>query len=50
MGMVFNGIGTSWFVLIWLIPQTVTLLFYLWLIRWARRRLAGELPQAKMGF
>ena len=28
------------------IPQIVTLLFYLWLIRWARRRLATELSHA----
>jgi hypothetical protein len=38
------------FLLAWFAPETVTLLFYVCLIRWARRRLAGELPQAAMGF
>jgi hypothetical protein len=35
-----------WMVFIANIPQIVNLLFYLWLIRWARRRLATELRPA----
>jgi hypothetical protein len=48
--MTFNGQLSPWFALVWSMPQIVTLLFYLWLIRWARRRLAGALPQADTGF
>jgi hypothetical protein len=32
-----------------LIPQALILLFYLWLIKWARQRLAGDLPLAGTG-
>jgi hypothetical protein len=48
--MTFNGQLNPWFALVWSMPQIVTLLFYLWLIRWARRRLADALPQAETGF
>ncbi len=49
-GIISNISFSPWVALVWSMPQIVTLLFYLWLIRWARRRLAGELPQAETGF
>jgi hypothetical protein len=33
-------------MLVWAMPQFVILLFYIGLIRWARRRLGGEAPRA----
>jgi hypothetical protein len=50
MSMSFFGSFNPWTSLVWSMPQFLTLLFYLWLIRWARRRLARELPQAGMRF
>jgi ABC-type transport system involved in multi-copper enzyme maturation permease subunit len=43
---VSNGTFRPWFNLVRNFPSMVNLLFYLWLIRWARRRLATELRQA----
>jgi hypothetical protein len=49
VGLVRSTINT-WFKQVWFTPQLVTLFYYLGLIRWARRRLAGELRQANMAF
>jgi hypothetical protein len=41
LSVAFNP-SNPWHMLARLIPQLANLLFFLWLIRWARRRLAGE--------
>jgi hypothetical protein len=46
MNLPFAGHSGSILTLVWSMPQVVILLFYIGLIRWARRRLAGELPQS----
>jgi hypothetical protein len=40
--MMVNNPSHAWYVLVFSIPQMVNLLFYLWLIRWAKHRLAAE--------
>jgi hypothetical protein len=47
MNLPFAGHSRSLLTLAWSMPQFVILLYYIGLIRWARRRLAGELPQAR---
>jgi hypothetical protein len=39
----YFGPATAPYWIIWSVPQIATLLFFLWLIRWARRRLQTEL-------
>ena len=39
----YIGPATAPYWIIWSVPQIATLLFFLWLIRWARRRLQTEL-------
>jgi hypothetical protein len=38
-----SPLGSSWVILFYLLPQVAVLFYYLWLMRWARRRLAAEL-------
>jgi hypothetical protein len=41
-----SRIGSSYLFGLYLVPTVAVLLYYVWLIRWARRRLAGELRTA----
>jgi len=43
IGVSRSTLGFSWAVWFYLLPQVAVLFYYLWLIRWARRRLASEL-------
>ena len=38
-----SPLGSSWVILFYLLPQVAILLYYLWLVLWARRRLAAEM-------
>jgi hypothetical protein len=48
-GVPRTTLGFSWVFWLFLLPQLAVLFYYLWLIRWARRRLAAELTNPSTG-